>query len=149
MFHKNLQWIKLEAMLTFTCYDTSFLDTSFLLDIFNSCANKKLIINFSKSYKQFERLKCFPNLCLHKGKALENLVQKKCLYIFLCFVFLIFIYVVTTINYSCRKWFKQCKPVTPLFYSGISSPKVDQITSSREIIIYTNICQLNTSKSFL
>ena len=45
-----------------------------ILDIFNSRANKILIINFSNSYKQFQRFKCFPNFCLHKGKALENLV---------------------------------------------------------------------------
>ena len=45
-----------------------------ILDILNSRANKILINNFSNSYKQFQSLKCFPNSCLHKGNALENLV---------------------------------------------------------------------------
>ena len=57
----------------------NYIDTVFwlrleILDILNSRANKILIINFSNSYKQFQRLKCFPNFCLHKGKALVNLV---------------------------------------------------------------------------
>ena len=54
--------------------DTVFWLRLEILDIFNSRANKILIINFSNSYKQFQRLKCFPNFCLHKGTALENLV---------------------------------------------------------------------------
>ena len=49
----------------------------------------------------FQRVKRFPNFCLHKGNALEKLVLKKCLYTSLIFVFSIFIYVVATTN-----WFK-------------------------------------------
>ena len=45
-----------------------------ILDIFNSSASNILIINFSNSCTQFPRLEHFPNFCLHKGKALENLV---------------------------------------------------------------------------
>ena len=57
----------------------NYIDTVFwlrlqILDILNSRTNKILIINFSNSYKQFQRLKYFPNFCLHKGNALENLV---------------------------------------------------------------------------
>ena len=57
----------------------NYIDTVFwlrweVLDIFNSRANKILIINLSNSCKQFQRLKCFPNFCLHKVSALENLV---------------------------------------------------------------------------
>ena len=45
-----------------------------ILDIFNSSAKNILIINFSNSCTQFPRLEHFPNFCLHKRKALENLV---------------------------------------------------------------------------
>ena len=57
----------------------NYIDTVFwlsleILDVFNSRTNKILIINFSNSYKQFQRFKCFPNICLHEENALENLV---------------------------------------------------------------------------
>ena len=54
--------------------DTVFWLRLEILDIFNSSANKILIINFSNSCKQFQRLKCYQKLCLHKGNASENLV---------------------------------------------------------------------------
>ena len=57
----------------------NYIDTVFrlrleILDIFNNSANKILIINFSNYCKQFQRLKRFPKLCLHKGNDLENVI---------------------------------------------------------------------------
>ena len=45
-----------------------------ILDILDIFANKILIINFSNYCKQFQRLKRFPKLCLHKGNDLENVI---------------------------------------------------------------------------